>query len=461
MCSVNEEELDDGNQFMEVKPPIGVGTLCKKCEVNKAEVVLRIRDAYCRDCFISSTTHKFRAVLGKSRLLKIHDNVLIAVSPSNSSLALLHLVKTGVNDTTQKRLRCTPYAVYIDGAVLDQTSDQRKRLCSDIVRQILSFGIPTYVSSLDKSLISEMNSQLYVNADNDTNLELNEEGDAKLRNLIADVQSLTSRDDLVQKLRHKLLFIIAEQLKCNKIFVAETGTHLAIKLMTNLSLGRGAQLPYDIGFCDSRHPDVKLLRPLRDLTSKEIVFYNIFNDMEAIHCPSFGTKSDPYCSIQKLTEKFIVELQNEFPSTISTVFRTGEKLSADNLSHTPEESCVLCQAPLDTLSVASSALQATEFSRLVSRLGPSGFPNHSVEARPNLNCEVDASDCRNISECGCQRSRLKKLTRGEVEPWLCYGCRLILRDMQSLDHLPSSVLRNIQENMRLQAMRNEIKDFLL
>lgn len=46
--------------------------------------------------------------------------------------------------------------------------------------------------------------------------------------------------------RHKLLVQVAKVTGCGKVFTAESADDLAIKLFTNVSLGRGAQLPFDV-----------------------------------------------------------------------------------------------------------------------------------------------------------------------------------------------------------------------
>jgi len=51
---------------------------------------------------------------------------------------------------------------------------------------------------------------------------------------------------------------------------------------------------------------------------------------------------NPHASIQKLTETFVTDLQEDFPATVSTVFRTGDKLSIGS-STAEDECCVLCQ----------------------------------------------------------------------------------------------------------------------
>lgn len=62
-------------------------------------------------------THKFRATLGKSKLVSRGERVLICVSGSQCSMALLHLVWTGLQQTTYKRLILDPVILYINGNV--------------------------------------------------------------------------------------------------------------------------------------------------------------------------------------------------------------------------------------------------------------------------------------------------------------------------------------------------------
>lgn len=121
----------------------------------------------------------------------------------------------------------------------------------------------------------------------------------------------------------------------------------------------------------------------------------------------------------------------------------------------------LPQAPMDTTAAASSAVQATEFSRMISTLGPLGFDSHSVGTLSN-----DIPECNDVEEaelkshkdkpdngvkycgtsaltptrknksthrenkegCHCSRSSIA-ITLPEAEACFCYGCRLIAREM--------------------------------
>jgi len=116
---------------------------------------------------------------------------------------------------------------------------------------------------------------------------------------------------------------------------------------------------------------------------------------------------------------------------------------------------------MDTTTTASSAVQATEFSRMISALGPLGFDSHSFGTPSNdisehsdvekevLQSHKDKSDnsvkyCdtsaltptrknssthpENKEGCQCSRSSIT-ITLPEAESCFCYGCRLITREM--------------------------------
>ncbi|KAJ9593306.1 hypothetical protein L9F63_015126, partial [Diploptera punctata] len=425
MCSVNEDDLDGVSQCMvKESSELKLGSICKKCNEKKADVVLRAKDAYCKDCFLTASTHKFRAALGKSKLVRPRDKVLIAFSGSQSSVALLHLVQTGLNGDNHKRLLFSCSVVYIDeGAVFGLSSTERKAICDEIVQHVKQTDIPVYITSLEKSLF-DLEETNYFRYDTDQDY-VNEQKEQKLKDCFSSRHSLTTRENLLELLRNRLLLKVAKHLKCTKIFTADTMSHLAVKLLTNVSLGRGSQLPLDVGFCDNRDADIMLLRPMRDFLKKEIVYYNVFNDLQSINIPSLGTKVKPNESIQKLTEKFVTDLQEDFPSTVSTIFRTGEKMSMNNVAHEADETCALCQAPLDTDTIESSALQSTEFSRKVSALGPSGFDSTSIGT---MNTPDEKPQCEESASCHCKENELA-ISRSDAESCLCYSCRLILREM--------------------------------
>lgn len=213
------------------------------------------------------------------------------------------------------------------------------------------------------------------------------EGDleGRIQSLFESCSSTSSKENLLLTLRRRLLVEVARKLGYKKILVGDSASRLAVRLMGNVAQGRGNTLPLDIGFKDDRGGDVYIIKPLREFPANEVAMYASLNGLEAISIPNFTTLTPEGASIERLTESFIAGLQVDFPSTTSTVFRTGDKLTV--VGEDSPKKCALCEAP-------------------------TGLPpNTSVFAHLSLTDD------------------------GECEPhlWsqLCYGCRLTVKDLNS------------------------------
>ena len=115
-------------------------------------------------------------------------------------------------------------------------------------------------------------------------------------------------------------------------------------LCLGVAIGRGAQVANEAGFCDMRNQEVQVLRPLREFSTKEV---ELFNEHCGSELPIICTnKISKDSNIDHLTESFVTGLQEGFPSTVPTIFRTGDKL----LTELPEDidQCALCGGFIDT-----------------------------------------------------------------------------------------------------------------
>lgn len=65
-------------------------------------------------CFSHMVTHKFRSTIGKNKLL-VDDKVLGLCTGNQSSIALLHLLRRGVDESSGKKIRFHPAVLFIDG----------------------------------------------------------------------------------------------------------------------------------------------------------------------------------------------------------------------------------------------------------------------------------------------------------------------------------------------------------
>lgn len=406
MCS----NACDCDELIYADPPtngVHASDVCKTCgEV--AHLVLRKRDPYCKTCFIVSCTHKFRSTLGKSKLLKPGDRVLVAFSGGPSSAAMLQLLRDGFSEDTHKRLLFDPSLVYIDDSAVLDNQDPEVAL-KEVTELMRDSGFPYYTSTLDLVYSAEC-----LKLDRSTHSTLVTDTESPRMAFMAGYgafKTLTDRESFYKLSMRRLLLRLARDNGFVKVFTAETGTFLAATLLSTIALGRGAQLREEAGFLDDRDPQVRLLRPMREFTSKEVALFNVHRLVPFRVQTTPSTACDYRASIARLTGKFVNGLQEDFPATVSTVWRTGDKIASRSCAGTASSSCRLCGSPLDTEEVAPcSAVAALELTRHISRL-------RVADAQPTP--EMPDSD--------------EKISR-----IFCYSCQALVRsgDATTLSLLP-------------------------
>lgn len=341
----------------------------------------------------------------------------------------------------------------LDGATMGRTIDERKILQYKIAKEIEDSGFNGYVISLNQVLSKEDTLEVKpIDCQ-----EVYYEHKDHLRTILDNLPDNTSRIDLLNQLRRRLLVSTARTLGCNKVFVADYAIDIATKVLGDICLGRGAQLSMLANFCDARC-DIKILKPLRNFTQQELVYYSQHHKIESIKLKESNVTAT---SIQALARNFATGLESQFSGTVSTIFRTAEKISPRiNAQQNVEDNCVLCDTRLDATSGDQiSAVRAIEISKLISS---------NIETRTSSNKEkeesndtilcLDKINCNDNNKCDCKK---RKITAEDVWRYLCYSCRLIFRNSDILSTLPMPLLSVIEQRLALKSMREEINDFLL
>ncbi|CAL7949734.1 unnamed protein product [Xylocopa violacea] len=462
MCTVNVSELCDTFETEEITENIitsstidainvsNTESVCTKCG-SQVEVSLRNKNGYCKTCFLSMSRHKFRATLGKSKLLRPNDSVLIGHSGKANSTVLLHLITADVNEPVSKKLKFQCKVLYIDdGMVKGLTIEERECIKSVLMKEAESLPLTVYTIPLLNCTIDSDCKQIHPT--NIKQMSTNEYNDTTLRKVFENLENDTAKDELLKQLRRKLLISAARKLNCNKIFLADTSLDLAIKILGDVSTGRGSQLSLNVAFSDRRHEDIMLLRPLREFTGDDIARYLDCYKL----CPIFSSQkyNVPFsASIRNVAKNFVSKLDSEFYSTVSTIYRTSEKLAtkceksnSTNINpNTLLNVCILCEAPLDLCYPPEeklSVVQAKWFSKFTS-LG-------SMDALKKEKCQCHGSGC-NSFEC-----------ESSVKKYLCYSCNLIFLNSKKKDTiLPNFMFSKIQEKFELAKLQKELADFLL
>lgn len=345
-----------------------------------------------------------------------------------------------------------------DDATLEGTIDERN-LHRKIAKEIKDSGFNGYTVSLNQVLNKEDALDI-----KPIDQDINHEQEDRLRAILNNLPDDTSRIDLLNQLRRKLLILAARKLNCNKIFVADSAMDIATKVLGDVCLGRGAQLSTLANFCDARY-DIKILKPLRNFTQQELVYYSEHYKIKSVKLKEFnGTASAT--SIQALAHNFTAGQESKFSGTVSTIFRTAEKISPRiNAQQNAEDNCVLCDARLDTTSSNNevSAMRAIAISKRVSSNIETRISSNKEDGESNYTtlCSDDKIYYNGNIECNCKNSKKGKITPEDVWRYLCYSCRLIFRNSEILNTVPVSLLFAVQQRLALKNMREEINDFLL
>ncbi|XP_006762253.1 PREDICTED: cytoplasmic tRNA 2-thiolation protein 2 isoform X1 [Myotis davidii] len=520
---------------------------CVKCSEGLPVVVIRAGDAFCRDCFKAFYVHKFRAVLGKNRLIFPGEKVLLAWSGGPSSSSMIWQVLEGLSRDSAKRLRFVPGVVYVDeGAACGQSPEDRAKTLAEMKLILQTVGFPWHIVALEevfglppsvlrhlaqepsgtkgayKAAVDSFLQQQHTPAQGEEQLSQPGSQDPQspaglptaaqteaqaptaaqteaqpptaaqteaqaptaaqteaqpptaaqteaqaptaaqteaLSRLFDSVKTLTAKQELLQTLRTHLILHVARTHGYSKVMTGDSCTRLAIKLMTSLALGRGAFLAWDTGFSDERHGDVVVVRPMRDHTLKEVAFYNRLFAVPSVFTPAIDTKAPEKSSIHRLMEAFMLRLQAQFPSTVSTVYRTSEKLVKaprdGNAGGPPDPRCLLCMCALDI----DTADSATAFGAQTSHLSQMQPPTAPAEAPTTPCCSAGVGRaqgcCRGAGPCG------REDPRASVIEQLCYGCRVNMKDLPSLDPLPPYILTEAQLRSQRASVLQEIQEYLI
>jgi len=442
MCDVNPDKLDAEQNMIPKERTTMLSKTCMKCKKEKAVVVIRIHDPMCRNCFLTYVTHKFRSTLGKSKLVQANDKVLTVVTGDHGSTALLHLVRDALSLGAHKRLRFNPAVLFVDESVTLSTDTTGAHLAQDYshVEEIAqTFGYPFFNIPIYEGFAK-------TDASGACNGDVNGiAGDEKkFRQCFESISSLTAKQDFLCSTRCWLIAEVARREGYKKVMLGETSTSLCMKLISNISLGRGNTVALDLGVADTRHTGVTIIRPMREISSKEVAMFNRLSDIE-VHLPrNLWTAKKSGASLQHKTEEFISGLVSDFPHTVNTVFRTGDKVCSSRTNTPAHErsTCPMCRTPI------------THTNRTLNT------PNGDGKV---VNGDGDeGGGCCGSGGGECGSSKCSQISSEDVRGRLCYACNLTFLDMgYNVDVLPSHVVQEVSVEANRDRMKDSIKEFLL
>ncbi|KXN84715.1 Cytoplasmic tRNA 2-thiolation protein 2 [Leucoagaricus sp. SymC.cos] len=369
----------EAEALMTKRPKYDHSKACVKCKLKTGNVVIR-HAVYCKECFFPLISIRFRRTLEphvnptpqlhRRKGLKASGNLLVGFSGGLGSTVLLDLVhKTYLIPPERQDGDLNPNGgcpwpkvlvafVDISGALATTQSENR-----DIRQVVESYGSQfEYISlklenAFDQNWWREIGGfashQHYgFNITNEGILleALSDDTSspaASLRTYIKSLPTSTAVANAIQNLVRMLLLYSAASNRCSHLLLGTSLTSLSISLISSISQGGGYSMKEEaqeewVYRHHIEHGDrtVRVIRPLRDVGSKECAVWAWWCSLRIVrrHRHSGGRQD-----INALTRSFIMGLEKDYPSTVSTIARTCNKLTTKEDSYAK---CILCERPI-------------------------------------------------------------------------------------------------------------------
>ncbi|CAL2045053.1 unnamed protein product [Caenorhabditis brenneri] len=329
------------------------GKRCVKCEKDAKFTGVDPKKAwYCQECFIQMVRNKFRSALSKKKIYKDADarETLIVFDGTPSGAFLLHQIDDALKQITYKRLMVKPTVLVL----VSVTDPEKIQHVMDRIQDI-----KTALLENVNWIIAHVACCMYTEIKDFDNTKCN--GTEKIPEYIEMLSACsvpTYREELKRIMKEKCLQKISEALHISKCMVPDDADILGRLAIDQLCLGRGGSLSPIVTVLDKR-ANFMLIRPLCDVSKKEVVIYNYLCGIDK-HCIQIAGTNSEVKSVQSLTDSFIRTLEDEkFYSTINTVLSTASKIhnttSGKDGSHcslcfieSADDLCTTCLAILKT-----------------------------------------------------------------------------------------------------------------
>jgi cytoplasmic tRNA 2-thiolation protein 2 len=367
--------------------------------------------------------------------------VLLAYSGGQNSSALLALIKDGLSQAKHKQLKLDFVCLAIDESCYGNYSPEE----FDRVCQLVEGSSVEVIRSKAESVLEEDSGA----------------SGASLLRLYNGLKDESSKRDFVEKMRTMLIARTARKLGIRYVFVADNLDRLAVRVLSDVALGAGSAIQDKTAFADERQ-DVIFLRPLRDVLAKETALYCKFMNVPYVVLRKPWTGSPLDSSIQRLLERFVFGVSADFPATTFTLCRTAAKLTPCVTSG--GNKCCYCSSKLDRTASdswsVSCAVNAVDFSKLVSNSGPS----RESDVLPASSKEIVNGDCCGNGDGSCRDGK-KSCSRDFFFDNLCFSCTRIFEPFRDQEGPFSDAFFSLTADARkacaMEKMREEISEFLL
>lgn len=303
---------------------------CKRCE---NEAVKESRgEPFCKACFIKFIQFRQRKQMEKFKVdysepRPPDQHILLPISLGASSIALLDMCVELIR--AQKTVHRGRQGFYLHALHIleEENSDNVKCILEKLRERYPECEEITTVSLLSQIKDGEIESIKISNHDSTTTDDL--------ITIMNQHMNKTSREDTISILRKQLIDRYAEQAGCQTIIYGHCQTRISELVIAMTSKGRGSAMPHTINEAG--------YYPLREVLSSEV---QIYNELQQITDSVIPKQSPPanvkLQTIDDLVYQYFISVEKDFPSVVSTVAKTANKLASTSTTASTTKYCSVC-----------------------------------------------------------------------------------------------------------------------
>lgn len=319
-------------------------SLCRRCQVQEPTITIRT-EPLCTNDFARYVSTKVIKRMESFRVRHSEPDhertLLLPLSFGAGSTVLLHLLSQHLQGQAEKTGR-TGFGLHVLHVKDEDDADDGR-----LEKVKLHFSGHTY-SSIPLSTISSTEDLSTLLPSTAQDSDQDRPKDLSLKDLLASLDSPTSRTDTLEILRRKLITNFAKSHHCEAILWGDSTTRLSERILAETAKGRGFSLPWIVS--DGQSPyGMPIYYPMRDLLSKEIASYAGMIDPRLedllVKEEVKVTVSMRNATIDGLMSGYFEGVEREFPSIVANVVKTAGKLKQAEVREA-EMVCELCDLPL-------------------------------------------------------------------------------------------------------------------
>lgn len=326
-------------------------SLCRRCQSNPPAITVRT-EPLCKSCFCRYVSTKVVKRMESFRVRHSEPGnektLLLPLSFGPCSTALLHVLSEQMKGQAEKTGRSgfKLHILHVQEYPADDDPEGHLRLAK--VKQRFPEHVFSSARLSELPLLEDLIS-LFGKQDEQRDADTSKTAaSTTLEGLLSLLSSATSRVDVIQIVRQRLIVNFAKDHNCESILWGHSTTRLAERTLAETAKGRGFALPWTVLDGESPH-GLTFLYPMRELLSKEVMAFTSIvdpplDDLVLAEEPrrSVSTKNT---SIDDLMRQYFESVERDYPSVVANVVRTTGKLQAASLSVVGEQ-CELCEMPL-------------------------------------------------------------------------------------------------------------------